>query len=107
MQNLGGQIRCIMGNKWCMDGKRLDKNRVRIRKRAACFLKMSELLELFKILQTAGNYGFKTLGDIFEKVDRLLPTLKSHPNAIHSPLKIFLFLLLQTEYESEFVYYRL
>ena len=24
-----------MGNKWCMGGKRLDKNRVRIRKRAA------------------------------------------------------------------------
>ena len=53
------------------------------------FLKMSEFLELFKILQTAGNYGFKTLVDIFEKVDRLLPTLKSHPNAIHSPVKIF------------------
>ena len=67
---------------------------------------MSEFLELFKILQTAGNYGFKTLVDIFEKVDRLLPTLKSHPNAIHSPVKIFLFLLLQTEYESGFVYYR-
>ena len=30
-----GQIRCIMGNKWCMGGKRLDKNSVRIRKRAA------------------------------------------------------------------------
>ena len=35
MQNFGGQIRCIMGNKWCMGGKRLDKNSVRIRKRAA------------------------------------------------------------------------
>ena len=55
------------------------------------FLKMSEFLELFKILQAAGNYGFKTLVDIFEKVDRLLPILKSHPNVIHSPVKIFYF----------------
>ena len=78
-----------MGNKWCMGGKRLDKNSMRISKRLHCFLKMSEFLELFKISQTAGNYGFKTLVDIFEKVDRLLPTLKSHPNAIHSPVKIF------------------
>ena len=34
-----------------------------------CFLTMSEFLKLFKILQTVGYYGFKTLVNIFEKVD--------------------------------------
>ena len=48
-----------------------------------CFLTMSEFLKLFKILQTAGYYGFKTLVNIFEKVDPLLPTLKSNSLAAY------------------------
>ena len=38
------------------------------------FFKMADFLELLKMLKTAGNYGFKTLADTWEIVDRLLPT---------------------------------
>ena len=93
-------------------GKRLVKNTMPC---VRSYLKMSEL---FKILQTAGNYGFKTLEDICEILDRFLPTLKSYPNVgcftftfnvIHSPAKIFYFYFFNlssyhSEYVSEFVY---
>ena len=52
------------------------------------FFKMADFLELLKMLKTAGNYGFKTLADTCEIVDRLLPTLKSPQNLIHSPVTI-------------------
>ena len=69
------------------------------------FFKMADFLELLKMLKTAGNYGFKTLADTCEIVDRLLPTLKSPQNLIHSPVTIDFCScnLIQIEHVSEFV----
>ena len=67
MQNFGGQIRCIMGNKWCMGGKRLDKNSVRIRKRAALLFENVQVSGALQDFANSRNYGFKTLMDIIQK----------------------------------------
>ena len=67
-------------------GERLDKNRMRMR---ALLFKMVDFVELFKMLQTAGSYGFKTLVDACDIVYRILPTLKSQQHITYSPLRSF------------------
>ena len=49
------------------------------------FFKMADFVELFKMLQTAGSYGFKTLVNACDIVYRILPTLKSQQHIIYSP----------------------
>ena len=43
------------------------------------FFKMADYTGLYKMLQTAANYGFKTLVDACLIVDRLLPSLQTPP----------------------------
>ena len=59
-----------------------------MRMRALLF-KMADFVELFKMLQTAGSYGFKTLVDACDIVYRILPTLKSQQHITYSPLRSF------------------
>ena len=75
-----------------------------MRMRALLF-KMADFVELFKMLQTAGSYGFKTLVDACDIVYRILPTLKSQQHIMYSPLTIDFSScnLIPTEHVSEFV----
>ena len=53
-----------------------------------CFFKMADFFELFKMLQTAGSYGFKTLVDTCDIVYRILSTLQNQQHIMYSPLTI-------------------
>ena len=44
------------------------------------FFKMADFTGLYKMLQTAANYGFKTLMDSCVIVDRLLPSSQTPEN---------------------------
>ena len=49
---------------------------------------MADFFELFKMLQTAGSYGFKTLVDTCDIVYRILSTLQNQQHIMYSPLTI-------------------
>ena len=67
--------------------------------------KMADFAALYKMLQTAENYGFKTLVDACVIVDRLLPSLQTPENVMHRPLAIDFSScnLIPTEHFTEFV----
>ena len=69
------------------------------------FFKMADFRGLYKMLQTAANYGFKTLVDACVIVDRLLPSLETPENVMHGPLTIDFSScnLIPTEHYAEFV----
>ena len=69
------------------------------------FFKMADSTGLYEILQTAANYGFKTLVDACAIVDRLLPSLQTPENVMHAPLAIDFSScdLIPTEHYAEFV----
>ena len=69
------------------------------------FCKMADFTGLYKILQTAANYGFKTLVDACVIVDRLLPSLQTPENVMHGQLAIDFSSckLIPTEHYAEFV----
>ena len=62
------------------------------------------LLQMLQ-MQTAANYGFKTLVDACIIVDRLLPSFKTPSDVIHQPLGIDFNSceLIPSEHVSEFV----
>ena len=66
---------------------------------------MADIQELLRILQTAANYGFKTLVHACVMVDRLLPPLQTPSSVIHRPLSIDFCscALVPLEHVSEFV----
>ena len=49
---------------------------------------MADFTGLCKMLQTAADYGFKTLVDACVIVDRLLLSLQTPENVMHGPLAI-------------------
>ena len=66
---------------------------------------MADIQALLRMLQTAGNYGFKTLVDACVIVERLLPPLQTPSSVVHRPLSIDFCScgLIPLEHVSEFV----
>ena len=48
---------------------------------------MADFTGLYKMLQAAANYGFKTIVDACVIVDRLLSSLQTPENVMHGPLR--------------------
>ena len=66
---------------------------------------MVDFTGLYRMLQTAANYGFKTLVAACVIVDQLLPSLQTPENVMHGSLTIDVSScdLIPTEHYAEFV----